>query len=66
MRIRLDEDACVGHGRCYAVAPDVYDADDRGHCVLRVGGDADVPAGLEASARTGADNCPEGALIIET
>ena len=65
MRIRLDEDACVGHGRCYAVAPEVYDADDRGHCVLRVGADGLVPTELEAGARTGADNCPEGAIVVE-
>lgn len=63
MRIVLDADACVGHGRCYALAPDVYDADDRGHCVLRITGD--VPPGLEDAARAGAGNCPEDALTIE-
>lgn len=62
MRVVLDEGACVGHGRCYAVAPEVYAADDRGHCVVR---NAEVPAGLEHQARTGAANCPEGALVIE-
>lgn len=62
MRVVLDEDACVGHGRCYAVAPDVYEADDRGHCVVR---HPDVPPGLEEQARTGAANCPEGALVVE-
>lgn len=65
MRIGLDVDACVGHGRCYAVAPEVYDADDRGHCVVRLGTDGNIPEALRAAARTGADNCPEGALVIE-
>lgn len=63
MRIVFDADACVGHGRCYAVAPDVYDADDQGHCVLRF--DGEVPAELVDAARTGAGNCPEGALVLE-
>jgi ferredoxin len=62
MRIVLDQEACTGHGRCYALAPEVYDADDEGHCRLRLIGD--VPADLEAGARAGADNCPEGALAV--
>jgi ferredoxin len=70
MIIRIDPDACVGHGRCYAIAPDVFDADDQGHGVLRIApidgaGPAEVPPRLEASARTGAANCPEGAILIE-
>ena len=62
MRIELNEDLCVGHGRCYALAPDVYDADDRGHCTLLH--DGDVPADLEDQARTGAANCPEDAITV--
>lgn len=62
MRIVLDDDACVGHGRCYTVAPDVFDADDAGHCVVRVAGV--VPADLVAQARHGVANCPEGALVL--
>jgi ferredoxin len=63
MRIVLDTEACTGHGRCYALAPEVYDADDEGHCLVRIIGD--VPADLEAAARSGAANCPELALTID-
>ena len=63
MRIVFQDDRCVGHGRCYALAPDVYDADDRGHCVVRVAGE--VPAELQEAARVGASNCPEDAILIE-
>jgi ferredoxin len=60
-RIVLDEAACVGHGRCYTLAPDVFDADDEGHCLVRV----DVVAGdLASRARIGASNCPERALEV--
>ena len=70
MIIRIDPDACVGHGRCYAIAPDVFDADDQGHGVLRLAptgglGPVEVPPGSEAAARTGAANCPEGAILID-
>ena len=63
MRIVLDTELCTGHGRCYALAPEVYEADDDGHCVLRI--DGDVPAELEERARTAAANCPEVALSVE-
>jgi ferredoxin len=61
VRIVLDTERCQGHGRCYSLAPDLFDSDDVGHCVLLV--DV-VPEGHEADARTGADNCPEQALAL--
>ncbi|MCJ7436677.1 MAG: ferredoxin [Acidimicrobiia bacterium] len=61
MRIAVDEATCVGHGRCYALAPDVYAPDDRGHCELLM---TDVPPELEAQARAGEANCPERAISI--
>jgi ferredoxin len=67
MKITLDADACVGHGRCYALAPEVFDADDQGHCVLRYDGERgeEVPVALADLARQGAVNCPEDALHID-
>ena len=63
MRILLDVEACTGHGRCDPLAPEAYDADDEGHRRVRIIGD--VPADLQAGARSGAANCPERALTIE-
>ena len=62
MRIVLDAERCTGHGRCYALAPDVFDADDEGHCVVRIEGE--VPGELADKARTAVANCPELALSI--
>ncbi len=62
MRVRLDREACQGHGRCYTLAPDLFDSDDLGHCVLLVD---EVPAGHEDDARSGVENCPEHALSLE-
>ncbi|HEV3366294.1 MAG TPA: ferredoxin [Acidimicrobiales bacterium] len=62
MRIELDTERCTGHGRCYSLAPDLFDSDDRGYgTVVR----PDVPAGLEEQARTAAANCPERAILLE-
>jgi ferredoxin len=64
VKVRLDEAACVGHGRCYAIAPDVFDADDQGHCVLRFTNEP-VPAPLIDHARHAVANCPENALAAD-
>jgi len=61
VKVAVDAAACVGHGRCYALAPDVYAPDDRGHCELLM---TDVPPELEAQARAGEVNCPERAISI--
>lgn len=63
MRIRYDRDACQGHGRCYSLAPEVFDSDEEGYAVLKITGE--VPAALEGDARLAADNCPEFAIEIE-
>jgi ferredoxin len=62
MRIRVDETSCTGHGRCYALSPDVYTPDDYGHCVPLAG---DIPAPLEDQARAGVAVCPERAITID-
>jgi len=62
MRVRVDDAACTGHGRCYALAPDVYEPDDAGHCRLLV---EDVPPALEEQARLGEANCPERAIHLD-
>lgn len=63
MRVRVDEDRCEGHGRCYALAPELFAPDDIGNAV--VVGDGLVPESLAAKARLAAENCPEHAVTVE-
>jgi len=60
VRIRIDPDRCTGHGRCYALAPDLFEPDDVGSGVVRVTGE--LPADLEAAAQLAIANCPEHAI----
>jgi len=53
---------CTGHGRCYALAPDVFCADDFGHCEILV---TDVAGELLEQAKLGVQNCPEQAISFE-
>lgn len=63
MRISVDAEQCIGHGRCYAVSPQVYAADDEGYSADR-DSSRDVALGLETAARAGAQACPAGAIKL--
>jgi ferredoxin len=62
MRVRVDLQKCVGHGRCYDLAPEVFGEDDLGHCVLR----REIVTGtLAEQAILGEENCPENAISVD-
>lgn len=65
MQVRVDADLCTGHGRCYALAPDLFGPDDYGHCEVLVAGGV-VAGDLADQARAGVENCPERAITIES
>jgi ferredoxin len=62
MKIAIDPDVCVGHGRCYSLVPELFDSDDAGHGVVLK---AEVLSSEEiALAERAAANCPEGAIKL--
>jgi ferredoxin len=61
MRITVDQEACTGHGRCWSLAPEVFEADDDGYCSTR---EVEVPNGHEEQARRAALSCPERAITV--
>jgi ferredoxin len=63
MKIHVDDSRCEGHGRCYALAPELIAPDDigNGH---EIGGGT-VPPEQEHNARLATANCPERAVILE-
>ncbi len=63
MRIEVDADMCTGHGRCYALAPDVFDADDYGHCVVLIA-HCETDTDHHRQAVQAVDNCPERAISL--
>ena len=50
-----------GPGRCYGLAPVVFEPDDDGRGTVVA---LTVPPGLADLARLGADNCPEEAISL--
>ena len=61
MKVILNVDLCTGHGRCYSLAPSVFDCDEQGHSVVLVG---DVEGDLLTQARIAVSSCPEGAISV--
>jgi ferredoxin len=62
MKIVLDPQICTGHGRCYALAPEVFEPDDVGRCSIVV---AEPSPDQRDAARRAVASCPEEALRIE-
>jgi ferredoxin len=57
----IDENLCTGHGRCYSLAPSVFEPDDRGQGLVIV---AELNPDLEGEAEMAVANCPERAIRI--
>lgn len=54
----VDREACVGHGRCYALAPEAFVSDDMGLGYVRDELHGELSRGLESIV----NSCPEGAI----
>jgi ferredoxin len=61
VRLSINYGQCQGHGRCYALAPDLFEADDNGTGVVRV---EQVDLRDEPAARRAQGACPENAIRI--
>ncbi len=62
MKVTIDRRRCTGHGRCYNLAPEVFESDDDGYGVV-IG--AEVPPSLADRAWIAVTNCPEDAITSE-
>lgn len=63
MKLTVDADRCMGHGRCYTVAPVLLSYDDEGFVAIR-GLVIDVPEAQIDAAREAVESCPEQAVAF--
>ena len=63
MRLAVDGASCMGHGRCYQVAPDLLTFDDEGYVAIRDAAIV-VPADQLEAAEDAAGTCPEQAISL--
>jgi len=63
MKIRIDLSKCQGHGRCYSVAPDLFEpTDDDGHAAVMMD---PIPAEWASYAEEALRGCPEHAITTD-
>ena len=63
MRLTVDGLSCMGHGRCYQMAPDLLTDDEEGYVTIR-DRTIDVPAAQAEAAEDAAATCPEQAITL--
>ena len=63
MRIKVDQEKCQGHNRCFVVASELFELDDYGYS--HEVNEGVVPPELEEKARRAVANCPERAISID-
>jgi ferredoxin len=63
MKLAVDGKSCMGHGRCYLMAPDLLTDDDEGYVTIRDQA-IDVPVEQVEAAEEAAGTCPEQAITL--
>jgi ferredoxin len=62
MKLRIDQEKCVGHLRCWAVSPQLIEPDDDGYGTVI---DPEISADAQEAAELAALACPEQAVHLE-
>ncbi len=63
MKVRIDDQRCVGHGMCLLAAPDIFNlSDEDGHAYVL---SELVPEDRTEAVLQAQRGCPEQAVIIE-
>jgi ferredoxin len=60
----VDEALCQAHGQCFAVAPELFDADDEGYNSDAGKGWVEIPPELLEQAKLAESVCPETAIRV--
>jgi ferredoxin len=61
-KLIAEPDMCQGHGRCYALAPDLFGLDGSGFVLIA---DREFAEEDRELAELACANCPEGAIRVE-
>jgi ferredoxin len=59
--VAIDPARCLGHGRCVAACPELFDIDDSGAGFVI---SSEVPQDLVGRVRQAVLNCPEQAITL--
>ncbi len=61
MKVRVDEEACVGDETCVEICPEIFEMQGD----VAVAKMEEVPVELEGSCKEAAESCPVEAILID-
>ena len=62
MKVKVNQEACIGCGACTSVADDLFEINDDGLSTAKVD---KVPEDKEQAAKDAIETCPTGAIVEE-
>lgn len=62
MKIKVNQEACIGCGACVAVCEDLFEIGDDGLSQAKVN---EVPENQVEQAKEAVETCPTGAIVSE-
>lgn len=62
MRVKVNQDACIGCGACAAICDKVFELDDEGLSTVK---EEEISKDLEEVVKDAIDSCPTGAIVGE-
>lgn len=62
MKVKVNQEACIGCGACAAICDKIFKINDEGLSVAVV---KEVPKEEEQAVRDAIDSCPTGAIVEE-
>lgn len=62
MKVKVNQDACIGCGACAAICDEVFEINDEGLSEAKV---EEVSEDQAQAVRDAADSCPTGAIETE-
>lgn len=62
MKVKVNQEACIGCGACLAIAEDVFEMNEEGLSQAKV---EEVPEEMQAQANEALESCPTGAIVSE-
>lgn len=62
MKIKVNQDACIGCGACLAISEDLFEMNEDGLSQAKV---SEVPEDKKDQANEAVKSCPTGAIVAE-
>jgi len=59
MKVKVNQDACIGCGACASIAEDIFELNDEGLSQAKV---EEVPSDKEDNAKEAIESCPTSAI----